>query len=351
MNNKKDWDAYVAHELEHATPLLAELGFSLNKDQPHLGGERYLMQAITSTSGPKLILIGKRDRDNLQVVIKITTDASGTKEIEHERRCRATLNEIEFAYERFYAPEEVAFTETRGVTVSIQEYIEQESTFLERPIEKQFDLALTGLKIQESAHATTYGHLKRISTVFPRWNAQTYLNAARTLDASETTLKILTEGAQRIEQYTDFLTHSDYVPHNIRVRDHTLYLLDHSSIRFGNKHEGWARFINFMVLYNPPLAKALQQYVKDNRAPEESESLRLMRIFRLIEIIAYYRGTLVRSEGDLHTLNTTRVTFWNAVLESVLKNTTLDSSVRDEYIRTRDSLRSADEKKRQTNLH
>ena len=134
-----------------------------------------------------------------------------------------------------------------------------------------------------------------------------------------------------IEQYSGFLTHTDFVPHNIRVVGENIYLLDHSSIRFGNKYEGWARFCNFMALYNPPLEKALVKYVADNRTEEESISLRLMRIYRLGEIIWYYTSALDKSYGNLFALNKKRVELWSKMLENLLSENSLPESFIEDY--------------------
>lgn len=349
--HQSEWQTYVAHELEIALPVLTEAGFVLDRTQPHIGGERYLMQAVTTTAGPKVTLLGERTSDQKRVVIKITTNPKGAEEIEHERTCRAALSEINFAYQSFYAPEEVWHYRKNGLTIAIQEFIEQRSTFLARDLKEQFALALSGFKIQEGAHATTYGHLKRIGKIFPIWSARDYLATAEGFNPDSDARTFLKKYERTIEQYSGFLTHTDFVPHNIRVRDGKLYLLDHSALRFGNKYEGWARFINFMVLYNPPLGDALIAYVRLNRTPEETDALRALRVFRLTEILAYYRSTLPRSEGNLLALNNARITFWSKVLESVLNDSPLDDRVRTEYQTLRDSLRSEDEKLRQKELH
>lgn len=362
---KQEWEEYRDRELRVALPILSRFHITLDEHQPHLGGERYLMQAVTTTSGPKLTLLGTRTDDGMRVVIKITTDAAGAREIEHERECRNALSHLSFAYHRFFAPEEVLVVKEGTMVVAVQEYIEQTSTFLERPLHEQFSLALEGFKIQEGAHATTYGHLQRVAKVFPLWGAAEYLGATTRLVATiqkllpntkasllcERAASTLSENVEFIEQYAGFLTHSDFVPHNIRVKDGALYLLDQSSIRFGNKYEGWARFINFMTLYNPSLADALTTYVAQNRTTEESAALRLMRLYRLIEIVAYYAGTLSRSEGNLLTLNTARIDFWTAVMQAVLEETLLPDSVRENYATLRDRLRSPDENIRQIGLH
>jgi len=109
--------------------------------------------------------------------------------------------------------------------------------------------------------------------------------------------------------------------------------------------------INFMTLYNPELEKALLFYVRENRTPEEYLSLQLMRVYRLGEIIWYYTRSLSHISGDLLALNTARVHFWKEVLRSVLTNKDLSKEVLEEYKKTRDSLRTEEEKKRQKELH
>lgn len=351
--HKAAWDQYVTQERARVLPLLTERGITLDQHQPNLIGERYLMQAISTTSGKKITLFGTL-QDGTRVVIKATSDGQGAAEIEEERVARHTLDSLLFAAERFFTPREVYYEKAGGLTVSIQEYIVQSSTFIERPLTEQFALALKGFKTQEGAHATTYSHMRAISNVFHIWESGEYCAAARTfakVSDTEAAYQELADGARTIDQYAGFLTHSDFVPHNFRVRDGHLYLLDHSSLRFGNKYESWARFINFMVLYNPPLADALLSYVKENRLPNEYESLRLMRIYRAIEITAYYTRLLTRSEGSLKELNAERVVFWKSVLSSIVNRVPLEPAVRESYIAKRDTLRSPDEKLRQQGLH
>lgn len=351
--HKAAWDQYVTRERARLLPLLAERGVVLDQHQPNVIGERFLMQSISTTSGQKITLFGKL-KDGTRVVIKATSDERGAAEIEEERVARRTLDSLQFAAERFYAPREVYYFKAGGLTVSIQDYIEQTSPFIERPLAEQFALALQGFKTQEGAHATTYRHMQTISRIFPIWESREYLAAGQefaTTGGTEVALRELERGARIVDQYSGFLTHSDFVPHNVRVKDGHLYLLDHSSLRFGNKYESWARFINFMVLYNPPLADALLTYVKENRLPNEYESLRLMRIYRAIEIIAYYTRLLARSDGALKELNTERVAFWRAVLTSVVDRVPLPPEVREAYTTKRDALRSPDEKLRQQGLH
>jgi hypothetical protein len=351
--HKAAWDQYVIQERARLLPLLTERDITLDQHQPNLIGERYLMQAISTTSGKKITLFGTL-KDGARVVIKATSDELGATEIEEERVARRTLDSLQFAAERFYTPREVHYSNAQGLTVSIQEYIVQDSPFIERPLTEQFALALKGFKTQEGAHATTYSHMRTISNVFHIWESRDYCAAARAfaeVSDTDTAYQELVAGTRTIDQYTGFLTHSDFVPHNFRVKDGHLYLLDHSSLRFGNKYESWARFINFMVLYNPPLADALLSYVMENRLPNEYESLRLMRIYRAIEITAYYTRLLARSEGSLKELNAERVAFWRSVLTAIVGRTPLEPKLREAYVAKRDALRSPDEKLRQQGLH
>lgn len=364
-NLKEQWDAYCEGELKLLHPLLKKHGFSLCEKQPHIQGERYLQQAITTTSGRKLILYGKGE-DERKVVIKATRDLAGQTELRHERKCRQVLAKINFAGEVFHTPPEIAWISENGFLISIQAFIPQERTFLERPIEEQFSLALTAFKAQESAHATTYRHRRLIRGIYEFRDATTYLhnfsdfqkNIKKLLpdhrqlhDLIVTARSVLKDHAYTIEQYGGFLTHTDFVPHNLRIKDNTIYLLDHSSLTFGNKYEGWARFLNFMTLYHPPLVTALIHYVRDNRSPEESEALHLMRLYRLGELIYYYAKTLPSSVGDLRTLNTARIDFWSTVLSHELRRETVPKLTIEQYQNKRDALRSEDEKERQRGLH
>ena len=346
--------------------VIASYGFTLDTLQPHILGERFLMRSITTNSGHKWVLLGTRTADQVRVVIKISTDTGGKRELRHERICRTVLQKIRFAYEVFSLPEELLFTEHNNVLIAVHRFIEQDKPFLSRPLPEQFSFALHAFKAQESAHASTYEHEQLVARTFgARWS-KTYLhNFTRFIETitKESTprgedtlllkraLTFLQEHTDVIDQYGGFLTHTDFVPHNFRIADRRMYLLDASSLRFGNKYEGWARFLNFMTLHNPPLAELLTEYVHANRTPEESLSLRAMRIYRLGEIWAYYAGTLRYSQGDLLTLNRARTVFWSSVLSAVLKEESVQLRTIEQYTHLRDSLRSTEEKRRQENLH
>lgn len=357
--NLTSWEKYRADELARVVPILADLGYALEEDQPHTKGERYLMQAVTTESGTKLILLGSGAKTNERVVIKVTSSPDGIRELEHERTCRKVLAEIGFAYQSFLSPKELLFVRKGPYCISVQSFVAQEKPFLDRPLEEQFALALRSFKAQESAHAATYEHAQLVRKTFGAMDATGYLKSFESFvacshSAGELLSKAyetLCDGQRTIEQYGGFLTHTDFVPHNFRVLDDAIYLLDHSSLRFGNKYEGWARFLNFMTLHNHPLETALLEYLRVNRTPEETKSLELMRVYRLGEIICYYTRTLPKSEGALLVLNEARVAFWTKVLAATLEGKTVGDDTVEDYKTLRDSLRSEEEKERQIGLH
>ncbi len=364
VNKESDNQSRVNAELKNLCDILARAGYTLNEHQPHTIGERFLMQNITTPSGQKVILLGTDINQN-RVVIKATSDPTGKKEIQHEQACRSLLHTINFAYDTFTTPEEITTWTEDGYLISVQQFIDQESSFIERPLEEQFEYALRAFKTQESARATTASHYKTIASTFGIRQSEDYLRLSQSFletqqdletdqgiqNTCQETFKLLERNKDRIEQYCGFLTHTDFVPHNFRIKNGNMYLLDTSSLEFGNKHESWARFLNFMTLYNYKLEKALIEYIEHNRAPEERESMQLMRLYRLVEIITYYSNTLKKSADDLLSLNKARVEFWHDVLQAELRNERVRRDIVESYRITRDRLRSQDEKERQKNLH
>jgi len=275
------------------------------------------------------------------------------------------LETISFSYQPFHTPKEIAYWQDGSYVFSVQEYIDQTSSFIERPLEEQFTFALDAFKTQASARATTASHYCSIASTFGIRTSSDYVQMAQNfiatlkpdttshqvIETCERAFLVLQKNQERIEQYCGFLTHTDFVPHNFRIQAGTMFLLDTASLEFGNKHESWARFLNFMTLYNRKLENLLLTYIEKNRSSEEQESLQLMRIYRLIEIITYYVGVTNKSTDDLKDLNQARVQFWHEVLQAELRNERVEAGVVESYRITRDRLRSQSEKERQKNLH
>lgn len=364
-NSKRDWDLYLERNLPAVKALLLSHNIELDKEQPHLLGERFLMQAMTTKGGQKMILVGTEINVGTKLVIKVSNTKSGREEIIHERLCRQYLNQLNFAYETFHSSREILYLEDK-YTIVANEFIEQERPFLERSLKEQFSFALLGLKAQNSMRATTNKHVSEAIRTFGLVREKYYLDRLREFkivikdsevcndDLSNLLRNVETKvrsGKVFIEQYGHFLTHTDFVPHNFRIMENKIYLLDFSSLRFGNKHEGWARFLNFMTLHNQDLESAFLRYQKDNWSSEEIESLHMMRLYRLCELIAYYVKTLDKSTGELKQLNEVRVRFWTEVLKAETARQTIDQNLVHRYKQNRDKLRSEDEKKRQIGLH
>jgi len=361
-HNLETWKEYVKKELHEVRTLIQHYGYTLADEQPHSMGERYVMRAMTTTSGEKLVLVG-HDSHGTKVIIKTAHDTEGVRELEHERATKKTLKKIRFGYEIFKTPKELLHVMSDGRIVVIYEFIEQKKPFLTYSNEGQFYQSLGALKAQEAAHATTHTHLKEIKSTFETFTSETYLtyidefyavittynkSFTKTLDKIKTFFQ---ENKTICDQYGHFLTHVDFVPHNFRIAENGIYLLDFSSLRFGNKYEGWARFLNYMSLYNPTLEQWLVAYVEKNRTAEEHTSLKLMRLYRLLELISFYIKTLEKADTQLHTLNTARIYFWFEVLQHVWNDTPLPEEIRNEYKQKRDSLRTDEERYRQEQLH
>jgi hypothetical protein len=362
----QEWEAYCAAELPRATEALARQSITLEPSQVHAGGERHLMTGSRDVGGGgyKLVLIG-RDKYNRRVVAKVSSTEAGKQEIERERHCRQTLSRLDFAIRTFHAPQELYFGTTDGLLLFITEYIEQPKGILEHPLSEQFFIALRILETQEGVHATTHKHAKTIKEVFGMVGADEYIRSygefarrARENDpGNERIADLLTQGADMlskyrtsIERYCGFLTHADFVPNNMRIHDHTVYLLDYASIHFGNKYESWARFLNYMVHHSPALEAALSAYVRENRGEEEHQNLRLMRIFKLGFLLAYHTHAKNVAEGDLHALSSERVAFWCDVLACVLHDTPVEPDRINTYLRILHSLRTPEERARQKEM-
>lgn len=359
FNSRQQWEAFTRDEIAAILPTLKTKGVELLDTQPHISGERYLM------SGRKIVLVAKRINSDEKLIIKTSADKQSLEEIADERISRQTLESLSFAYHPLLAPREL-WVEKVGPRLTVAtEYIEQPVSYLSLPLKTQFDLILKAFTMLSGVHATTAVHTKSIRDVFGVWNAADYLKAAEGFVVSiskaseednthlntyhEATLA-LSNAATDVERYCDFLTHDDFALHNFRFNGEQIYLIDHASLRFGNLHESWARFMNYMLLYNHDLEQALVKYLVQNTAPEEVASLRLMRIFKALELIRYHTEAVGHADGNLRRLSLRRVTFWTEVLAALLFSMPLPEAKIAAYKKDRDRLRSEEELARQKAL-
>jgi len=358
-HNKKSWQAYVKNELHKAEPVLLDLDIKLDKEQVHLSGERFLM------SGEKLVLTGRMAANNQKVIVKLSSSFAGQQEIKREYDCNLFLQNLNFAHFAFHLPKIFFFRQIKGIYILILEFIDEPKPFLSFPLEDQFFMALRTFEIQAGAHATTAGHISATKKIFGILSSDDYLrifqgfideslnNDSKNISLKKILLKadnFLKENRVTIETYNNFFTHADFTLHNLRVVGRDIFLLDQASIRFGNKYESWARLLNYMLLYNKKLEELLVSYVKENRSSGEFLSLRLMRIFKLGYLLAYYTRSLSNTDGDLYKLTRSRIDFWSRVMDYMLDNKTIPNQFIEDYKVCRDSLRSQDEIKRQQQM-
>ncbi len=352
------WKVFCKRELSQIVPLLKKVGYTLQPEQPHIIGERSIL------SGEKMVLLGT-DSNNKKVVIKVSRNKHFKKEIEQEKQQKLFLKKIDFSHNTLLSPQEIFFGEIKTYIFLITEYIEQDMNFLQRPLEEQFLISLRILESQEGTYIATHKHIKKIKDIYEIYDVDSYLHNQSKYTTTlgdlfsdpaiteplKLTYILLKKNHHLIERYNGFLTHWDLVPHNIRVRNGQVYLLDHSALRFGNKYDGWARLINFMSLYNPALEKVLTKYVEKNRFPQEATMLKLMRAYRLSELVFFYTQKLPQTTANLKKLTLARINFWITVLNKLLENKPVPDDIRLTYIETRDKLRDKEEIERQKNLH
>lgn len=346
------------NEFSAISALLAPLGFSLEEHQPYVSGERYLM------AGGKLVLAGVRE-DGTKAIIKTSRHKDGKKEIESEKRSRDLMQSLSFAERKILIPEELYYGANGEYVFLITRFIPQDKVFAAHTVEEQFFIALSAFEAQESFHATTYEHVRTVKDVFPVLSAAEYLRDFERL--KESTLRLypdeslravlesagafLKENRRTIDRYASCLTHTDFVPHNFRLAEHTLYMLDcvpnYATVHFGNRYEGWARFLNYMLVHSPELERLLVEYVRRVRGESEYLSLRLMRVYKIAFLLEYYARALAKTTGDLHTLTLARIAYWREALLAILEERPLPREVTEKYVATRNILRSAEEKERQ----
>jgi hypothetical protein len=350
------------NEINTISAILKPLGFTLEEKQPYVSGERFLM------AGSKLVLVGA-NAEGTRVIIKTSSKPDGKKEITSEKKARDLMQTLVFAGKKILLPEELYFGEKAEYVFLITRFIPQDKVFVAYPIEEQFFIALSAFEAQESFHATTFEHTQAVKDVFPVLSSKEYLrefsrlkesvlklhpekSLKSSLDKTETFLK---ENYVTIDRHSNYLTHTDFVPHNFRLAEHALYMLDcvpnYATVHFGNKYEGWARFLNFMMIHSPELEKLLIKYIRDSRGENEYLSLRLMRAYKIVFLIDFYARSLPKTTANLHTLTLARIAYWHGALNSILKDEPLPKEVVDQYVKTRNSLRTEEEKTRQKDFN
>jgi hypothetical protein len=355
MRESDSWKTFVDQELEAVSNILTPLGFILEENQPHTKGEGFL------TTKDKLVFVGKRQSDDKKVIIKASKHTNGKNEIIKEKNVRDTLKKILFAADTILFPEEIEFIDNGDYLFHITEFIDQDSIFIVRDTEEQFFLALRALEAQEAFHATTFEHIRSLSDVFQVFHARDYfemfsvfrktisMNVGNSaLDKSlEKAENLMRTHKKLIDSFCNYLSHTDFAPSNFRMNNREIYFIDLSSIGFGNKYEGWARFLNYALVHSPELEQLLSDYVRKNRGEQEYLDLRLMRIYKVGFLLNYYAGALKKTSGNLQELTRRRISFWELVLENLLLDKQTDSKKIADYKNTRNSLRSSDELERQ----
>jgi len=334
-------------ELKQISRLLVNLGYILDKEQPHISGERFL------ASPDKLVLVGKSTKRNLRVIIKMSRLVRAKDEIRQEKKIRDLLSSSALFKKAILLPKEVYFGRRGPYQIFATEFVEQERVFITYPLKKQISIILKSFQKREK--------LKVNNKFFPSLEASDYLenfkksqNSVLVHYDSPTVegimndgLKLLQENEAVIERYGGYLVHSDFAPHNFRVSGNSLYTLDCSAFQRGNKYEEMARFLNYMVIHNPALESKLKQYILNERGGEEYLDLKLMRIYKIGYLLEFYTRSLSKASLDLHALTSCRIEFWEEVMRSVIQDRPVDEKIRKSYVENRDNLRSAEEKSRQ----
>lgn len=341
--------------VSEATRILSSQNFVLAEHQPYISGERFLM------AKNKLVLGAIHTPSNTNVVIKISNVPAGQKEIRDEKNIREVLHSLAFANRVIAFPKEIFFSDSDTHTIFATEFIEQEKVFVVHTLEEQFFMALRAFEAQEAFHATTFEHVNAVKGVFEVFDEKKYIEIlhtfvdtlehewgnreeTRTLARAE---KFFKEHYRIIERYGRFLTHTDFVPHNFRIQNNEVYMLDCSAVHFGNKYEGWARFLNYMYIHNPELERLLTEYLRTNRGEKECLCLRLMRAYKVGHLLAYYARSLKDTEGNLRALTEIRIKFWGRILSSILEDIPPKEEIITTYRTERNKLRSPEEKERQ----
>ena len=72
-----------------------------------------------------------------------------------------------------------------------------------------------------------------------------------------------------------------------------------------------------------------------------------MRAYKITFLLEYYARSLAKTTDDLHTLTLARLVYWREALIAILEDRPLSKEVTEQYVVTRNALRSEEEKARQ----
>lgn len=349
MSNKANNTAIT----ERLKTLAEHVGIILSDTQLNIGGERAFL------SPHKFVLSGTYATSGKEAILKCATHPEGVAEITQEHNIMQALRILPFASEELIAPTETYYGTTDGYTVSITDFIEQPKVFTDFSLKEQFFMAVHALECQEAFHATTHEHQTWVRDLFTHHTPDFYISDFKKMASSiakiyPTNTDILNAGyaflsthQNVLEVFDRYVIHSDLVPHNFRINNRQIHLLDFVSFRIGNKYEGWARLINFMEIHSPALVPLLLQYVRADRGETEYLTLRLMRVYKICFLLNYHAGVYKGATGDLELLAKARLTFWTQILDSVLHDQPVDEAALNTYYEKRATLRTPEEKERQ----
>ena len=353
MSDYTDFKENIQKELKALEPRIEALGFELLSKQPHITGER------TYQSQTRLVLEAIHTESGKKVIIKTSKDPEYKKELRYEKGVKELLERINYADKVLLSPRDLFYIEQDDYIFYISEYIEQDAVFVSHSLEEQFFMILPMLESMETYFISTYEMHKGVAKICPIYDYARYHSLTK--EYKTTIEKLLPEKKalfnralsyfknhqKEIEMFTGYLIHDDLVPHNMRIQGRKIYMLDHATMRFGNKYDTWARFLNYMTIHNPELRDKLYEHIKQERDKEDYKAIQAMRVYKTFMILDYYVDVYASSKGNTQELALVRMHFWSDVLKSIIEETLTPYELIGEYRNKRDTLRSQEEKERQ----
>lgn len=342
-------------EIKSLSKLLNSIGLGLEQDQPHVQGERFL------ASPDKLVLVGKRKKDGKKVIIKTSWQKRAKEEIKQEKKVRDIISSFAPFKKAILIPDEIYFGKKGKYQIFVTEFIDQEKVFISHPIKKQFETILEAFTKREVLNGNTFSEVRKMYKDFPFLGTLDYIKNFKTFqksvlsryrtpgieEAMNEGFKFFKENKSIINSEGEHLVHSDFAPHNFRLKGNSLYTLDCSAFIFGNKHEELARLLNYMSIHNPVLEKRIKKYIYQKRGRGAYLNLRLIRIYKILLLLNFYADALAKTTKDLLALTTHRIEYYEELLRVILQDRDLDPRMHQVYLENRDHLRSEEEKKRQ----